>query len=128
MPTENEFEYLGTSSKTGVSTFRYKKAIYDRLFEREISDIIVGIRDNHITTTIYNIVPNSYDVGIPNDLKILIQKNFPFQFKEINGVFGLNVDKESISFSRVNNSLTFGKDRIMFLTSVKQSILENSSK
>jgi hypothetical protein len=128
MPTENEFEYLGTSSKTGVSTYRYKKVIYDRFFEREIGDIIVGIRDNYITHTIYNLIPNRYDIGIPDELKSVIQKNFPYQFKEINGVYGLNIDNESISFARVKNSLTFGKDRIMFMTSIKQSILEKTKK
>jgi len=124
MPTSNEFEYLGTSSKTGVSTYKYKKEIYDKLFDRDIDDIVVGVKDNFITTTIYNLIPRANDIGIPNDLKALIQRNFPYQFKEVNGVYGLNIDNESISFARVTNSLTFGKDRIMFLTSIKQSILE----
>lgn len=127
-PTDNEFEYLGTSSKTGVSTYKYRKTIYDRLFEREIGDIIIGIRNNIITTTIYNLIPNKNDVGIPEDLKQNIQNGFPYLFKEINGVYGLNIDNESISFSRVNNSLTFWKDRIIFITSIKQSILEKSFK
>lgn len=128
MPTANEFEYLGTSSKTLVSTYRYKNNIYDRLFGREIGEIIVGIRDNHITTTIYNLIPNRSDVGIPEELKQKIQAEFPFPFKEVNGIFGLNVDNETISFARVSNSLTFGKDRIMFMTSVRQSFLEKTAK
>ncbi len=127
-PTDNEFEYLGTSSKTGVSTYRYKKVIYDRLFEGEIGDIIIGIRNNYITTTIYNLIPNKNDLGVPEDLKTNIQSVFPYPFKEINGTYGLNIDNESISFSRVTNSLTFWKDRIMYMTSVKQSILEKSFK
>jgi hypothetical protein len=128
MPTNNEFEYLGTSSKTGVSTYKYKKEIYDRFFEREIDDIIVGIRDNYITLTIYNLMPIPNELGISIELKNSIQKNFPYEFKEINGVYGLNIDNESISFARVKNSLTFGKDRIMFMTSIKQSILEKTKK
>jgi len=127
-PTDNEFEYLGTSSKTGVSTFQFKNVIYDRLFEREIGDIIIGIRNNYITTTIYNLIPNKNDLGIPEDLKTKIQSVFPYPFKDINGTFGLNIDNESISFSRDSNSLTFWKDRIMYMTSVKQSILEKSFK
>lgn len=127
-PTNNEFEYLGTSSKTGVSTYRYKKSIYDQLFGREIGEIIVGVRDNRIATTIYNLIPKSNDIGIPQEMKQKIQAEFPYSFKEVNGVFGLNIDNETISFARVSNSLTFGKDRIMFMTSVRNSILEKTVK
>ncbi|GEM_PF-1736817 len=126
VPTENEFELLGISSKTGVATYKYKKEIYDTFFGRQIGDIIVGIRDEHITLTIYNLIPKSTDVGVPGDILKLLQENFQFPFKEIDGVYGLNIDNESISVSRVSNPLTFNKDRIMFLSSIKQSILENT--
>ena len=56
----------------------------------------------------------------------LLQENFPFPFKEVDGVYGLNIDNESISVARVTNPLTFNKDRIMFMNSIKQSILENT--
>lgn len=128
VPTENEFEFLGISSKTGVTTYKYKKDIYDSFFDRKIGDIIVGIRDAHITTTIYNLIPNSTDIGIPREVIDLIEKNIPFPFKETNGVYGLNIDNETISIARVKNAVTFGKDRIVFMTSVKQSILENTKK
>jgi hypothetical protein len=126
MPTDSEFEYLGTSTKTGVSTYRYKNEPYDMLFGRKIGDIVVGIRNNYIVSTIYNLIPNAGDYGIPDDLKSTIQKSFPYPFKEVNGVYGLNIDTESISFSRTKNALTFGKDMIMFITTIKQSILENT--
>lgn len=127
-PTENEFQLLGISSKTGVATYRYKKDIYDSFFGREIGDIIIGIRDDHITMTIYNLVPNSTDIGVPKEVIDLIQKSIPYPFKEVNGVYGLNIDNESISVARVTNSLTFGKDRIMYMNSLKKSILENGMK
>jgi len=118
-PTENEFKFLGISSKTGVATYQYKKEIYDSFFDREIGDIIVGIKDGIITTTIYNLIPKSTDVGVPKEVVDLIQKSIPYPFREINGVYGVNIDNESISIARVTNSLTFGKDRIMFLNTVK---------
>lgn len=127
-PTSNEFEPIGVSSRTGVHTYKFKKDIYDTFFERKIGDIIVGIRDGVIVTTIYNLIPKSTDKGIPNDILKMLEENFPYPFKEVNGVYGLNIDNESISVSRGSNSLTFGKDRIMFMTSVKQSILENTMK
>ena len=39
-PTENEFELIGISTKTGVSTYKYKKEIYDSFFDRKIGDKI----------------------------------------------------------------------------------------
>jgi hypothetical protein len=127
-PTPNEFELIGISTKTGVYTYKYKKDIYDSFFEREIGDIIVGIRGGIIVTTIYSLIPKSNDIGVPKDIITLIQESIPYPFKEINGVYGLNIDNQSISFARVKNELTFGKDRIMYLSSVKQSLLEQSKK
>lgn len=124
MPTDNEFELIGISSETGVATYKYRKEIYDTFFDREIGDIIVGIKNGIITTTIYNLIPKHTDVGLPKELFDKIQSVFPYPFKDINGIYGLKIDNEVISFGRVRNSLTFGKDRIMFMTSIKQSLLK----
>lgn len=106
-PTPNEFELLGISSKTGVSTYKFKKEIYDSFFERKIGDIIVGVRDGVIVTTIYNLIPRASDNGVPNDILKLLETNFPFPFKEVNGIYGLNIDNETISIARVTNALNF---------------------
>lgn len=71
-PTPNEFELLGASSKTGVHSYKYKKEIYDTFFERKIGDIIVGIRDGIIVTTIYNLIPQLTDKGVPSDILKLL--------------------------------------------------------
>ena len=125
-PTTSDFEYLGTSSRTGVSTYKYKREKPDLFFSRKIGDITVGVRDGVITLTIYNLVPNNGDYGVPADILKLIGDNFPYPFKEVNGVYGLNIDNETISISRATSPLTFNKDRIMFVNSVKQSILEST--
>jgi len=125
MPTNNEFELLGISSETGVVTYKYKKEIYDTFFDREIGDIIVGIKNGIITTTIYNLIPKQTDLGLPKELFNKIQSAFPYPFKEVDGIYGLKIDNEIISFGRVRNSLTFGKDRIMFMSSIKQSLLKD---
>lgn len=127
-PTSNEFELIGISSKTGVSSYKFKKEIYDTFFNRKIGDIIVGVRDGVIVTTIYNLVPLDTDNEVPSDIIKLLEENFPYPFTKINGVYGLNIDNETISIARVKNPMTFNKDRIMFMTSVKQSILEKSKK
>lgn len=126
-PNSTEFKFLGISSSTGVSTYHYLGAITEKnYFGRKIDDIIVGIKNGIIVTTIYNFIPEPGDVGVPKSIIDLIQSNLPYPLANVNGVYSLNIDNESISISRVTNSLTFGKDRIMFLNSIKQSILENT--
>jgi hypothetical protein len=121
----NEFKLIGISSKTGVSNYRYIKPIFDKMFEREIGDIIIGVKDGHIASTIYNLVPLPNDLGVPNSIIDLIQANLPYPMKNINGTWGINIDNNTISFMRANNAITFGKDRIVFNSSVKYSLLIN---
>ena len=123
-PTENEFQLLGISSKTGVYNYRYKKEIYDNFYNRKVGDIIVGIKNGYIVQTVYNLVPKSTDFGVPKDIIDLIQSNIPYKLGYHNGVYGMNIDNESISIARVNNPITFNKDRIMINNSVRQSLLE----
>jgi len=121
----NEFKLIGISSKTGVRNYRYTKQVNEKMFEREIGDIIVGVKDGHIASTVYNLVPLPNDVGVPISIIDLIQANLPFPMKNINGTWGCIIDNNSISFRRSRDALTFGKDMISFLSTVKYSILTN---
>ena len=71
-PKQPDFEYLGTSSATGVSTYKYKKPKTEKFFNRNIGDIIVGVRSGKIVTTIYNLIPNKSYIGVPADIITLI--------------------------------------------------------
>jgi hypothetical protein len=119
----SEFKLIGISSKTGVSNYRYIKTINEKMFEREIGDIIVGVKDGHIASTVYNLVPLPGDIGVPNSIIDLIQANLPYPMKNINGTWGINIDNNTISLMRANNAITFGKDMIIFNSSVKYSLL-----
>ena len=123
-PNSTEYKFLGTSSSTGVSTYQYVGVFTDKyFFGRKIGDIIIGIKNGIVVTTIYNIIPEPGDVGVPKSIIDLIESNLPFPLANVNGVYGVNIDNETISLSRSNNVLTFYKDRIMILNSVKNSLL-----
>lgn len=123
-PTTEKFKLIGISSQTNVYAYKYIGTFTDKYFYgRQIGDIIVGIKNGKIVTTIYNLIPEKSDVGVPSEIIELIQKILPFPLAYRNGIYGVNIDNTSISISRTNNPMTFNKDRIMFLTSVKQSIL-----
>jgi hypothetical protein len=123
-PKANQFKLLGISSATGVHTYKYIGAITDKyFFNRRIGEIIVGIKNGVIVTTIYNLIPESGDVGVPQSTLDLVQSTIPFPLAYRNGMYGANIDNMSISLSRTTNAITFNKDRIMFMTSVKNSLL-----
>lgn len=122
-PSNTEFELIGISSRTGVSAYRYKKHVSDRFFGRVLGDIVIGVKDGHIAQTIYLMIPEISDIGVPHEIINLIQAALPFPLAYVNGMYGVNIDNYSISLSRVNNAMTLNKDRIMYFSSIKNSIL-----
>mgnify|MGYP000390786955 CR=1 FL=1 len=123
-PSKSEFELIGISSKTGVSAYRYKKHVSAKFYGRQLGDIIVGVKDGHIAQTIYLMIPESGDIGVPKEIINLVQSVLPFPLAYINNRYAVNIDNYTISLSRTNNAITFNKDRIMYMSSIKQSILE----
>ena len=125
-PKATKFKLLGISSATGVRTYKYIGAITDKyFFNRRVGEIIVGFKNGIIVTTIYNLIPEKDDVGVPQSTLDLVQSSLPYPLALRNGVYGANIDNMSISLSRTSNAITFYKDRIMFMTSVKNSLLRN---
>lgn len=125
-PKATQFKLLGISSATGVRTYKYIGVITDKyFFNRKVGDIIVGFKNGIIVTTIYNLIPDMGDVGVPQTIVDLAQSGLPYPLAERNGMYGANIDNMSISLSRSINELTFHKDRIIFFTSVKNSFLRN---
>jgi len=119
----SEFKLVGISSKTGVYNYRYTKKVNEKMFDREIGDIIIGVKDGHIAATVYNLVPLFDDYGVPNSIIDLINANLPYPLKNIDGEWGISLEKNIIVLKRANNAITFGKDMIIFNSSVKYSLL-----
>ena len=123
-PKATQFKLLGISSATGVHTYKYIGAITNTYYyNRKIGEIIVGFKNGIIVTTIYNLIPEKGDVGVPQSTLDLVQNGLPYPLAYRNGLYGANIDNTSFTLSRSNNELTFHKDRIMFFTSVKNSLL-----
>ena len=125
-PSSNKFKLIGISSATGVRTYRYIQPISESMFGRKIGDIVIGLKNGVVVTTIYNLIPKTGDNGVPASIVELIQSALPFPLSSMEDGYGINIDNTSISISRSNNSMTFGKDRIMYFSSVKRSLLLNN--
>lgn len=124
-PNSREFKLIGISSQTGVKTYKYIRPITDYMFGRKIGDIIIGEKYCRVVTTVYNLIPRKGDVGVPKSIVNLIQAALPYPLALVGDVYGVNIDNESISLSRSKNAMTFYKDRIMYFSSVKKSLLNN---
>lgn len=120
----SQFKLLSISSETKVASYKYIGVITDKyFFGRRIGDIIVGVKNNVVVTTVYSLIPDLTDVGVPTDIIDLIESNLPYPFTYQNGIYGLRVDGMNITLSRTNNALTFHKDRIMYFTSFDNNLL-----
>jgi hypothetical protein len=106
--------------------YKYKKQIYDPFYNRKVGEIIIGVKDGYIAQTIYFLIPKSTDKGVPKDIIDLMQSATGYKMGYKDGVYGMNIDNESISLARLNNTITSYKDRIMINNSVRQSILEKN--
>jgi hypothetical protein len=124
-PNSSEFKLIGISSATGVKSYKFIRPITDYMFGRKIGDIIIGEKYGRVVTTVYNLIPLKGDVGVPQSIVNLIQSALPFPFAIVGDAYGVNIDNETISLSRSKNALTFYKDRIMYFSSVKRSLLNN---
>jgi hypothetical protein len=123
-PKATQFKLLGISSATGVHTYKYIGVITDKyFFDRRVGEIIVGFKKGMIVTTIYNLIPEKDDIGVPQSTLDLVQSSLPYPLVLRNGLYGANIDNMTISLTRISNGMTFQKDRIMFFTSVKNSLL-----
>ncbi|MGZ3860293.1 MAG: hypothetical protein ACXVMS_12210 [Flavisolibacter sp.] len=122
-PNTKNSNLIGISSQTNGSKYLYVGEFTDKFFYgRQFGDIIAGIKSAKIVTTVYNLIPETGAVGVPNTIIELIQKALPFPLAYKNGVFGVNINNTTISVSRTNNTLTLNKDRILIFTSVKQCL------
>ena len=115
---------MGISSSTNVYTYKYIGTITDTYFyNRRVGDIIVGIKNGVVVTTIYNLIPENSDEGVPQSTLDLVESAIGFKLTNRNNFYSAKVDNTNFTISRSNNELTFYKDRIMFFTSVKNSLL-----
>jgi len=122
---KSDFKLIGTSSRTGVSHYKYIGVIKDTYYyDRRIDDIVIGIKNRVIVTTIYNLIPESRDIGVPKSIINKVQSGLSFPLAKRGGVYGVNIDDITISLSRTTNQMTFNKDRIMIFRSIKRSVLK----
>ncbi|HSD06244.1 hypothetical protein [Flavobacterium sp.] len=122
---DKQFKLLDFSPMTRVLTYQYIGPKESHLYNRKLGEILIGIQNGIIVTIVYNLIPEKEDEGVPNTTLESIQKKMSqplIQFRY--GCYAANIGNKTISLRRRYNSpLSLNKDRIMFFTTIKYSIL-----
>ena len=125
-PTSTNFKLVSISSKTNVYMYKYIGIMTtNTLFNRKIDEIYVGVKNDRIVSTLYNLIPLKNDVNVPQSIIELYNSKTPYKIECKNNICGVNIDDMFISFSRVNNALTSYKDRIMYFCGIHNDKLTN---
>jgi hypothetical protein len=120
-----EFKLLDYSPSMKVYTYQFVGKIESKyLFDRRVGEIIIGVKNGVVVTTIYNLKLIDSEHRIADSTLKMINKALGKEllFISHNSFAVTNVNR-FISLKICNTPLTFGQPRIVYLTSVKYSIL-----
>lgn len=124
-PKSKHFKLLDYSPSMKVYTYQYVDKIkYKYLFDRRVGEIIIGIKNGVVVTTIYNLklIKDEHKIK-----KSTLKKVSRMVGKELlflpHDSYAITKGNTFVSLKICNTPLTFDQPRIVYLTSVKYSIL-----
>jgi hypothetical protein len=116
-PGTGKFELIAVSEESGILAYKYiGPQINEKMFNRKIGDIVMGVKSGIITIVFYNLIPEKGDIGVPESTLELVQRDLPYPLINTNGNYEVSINHATIQLFRANNPITFKKDRIIFLT------------
>ena len=119
------FKLLDYSPSMKVHTYQYIGPLTNNyMFQRRVGEVLVGVKNGVVVTTIYNLKLNIDEHRIANSTLKMVNKAVGKELLYIsNNSFAVTMENRFISLKICNTPLTFGQPRIVYLTSVKYSIL-----
>ena len=124
-PNTNQFKLLDFSPSTGIYTYQYIGVLKEKyLFNHKIGEITVGLKKGLVVTRVYFLIPKIGENDISESTVKLIENSLSIPLVRLpHNKFAVNVGNTLISLDVGNNSFTFDKYRMIYLTTVKYSIL-----
>ena len=119
------FKLLDYSPSMKVHTYQYVGKIKDKyLFDRRVGEIFIGLKNGVVVTTIYNLKLINGEHRIEKSTLKRVNKAIGKELLFIShNSFAVTKENKFISLKICNTPLTFDQPRIVYLTSVKYSIL-----
>ncbi|BDB55113.1 hypothetical protein GENT5_14180 [Flavobacterium ammoniigenes] len=120
-----DLKLLDYSPSMKVHTYQYVGKMKDKyLFDRRLVEILIGLKNGVVVTTIYNLKLNTDEHRIEKSTLKRVNKSVgkELQFVPHNS-FAITKGNKFISLKICNTPLTFDQPRMVYLTTIKYSIL-----
>lgn len=124
-PKSKQFKLLDYSPSMKVHTYQFIGKIKEKyLFDRRVGEILIGIKNGVVVTTIYNLKLNNDEQRIEKSTLKRVNKAVG---KELYFVphhsYAITKGNTFVSLKICNTPLTFDQPRLVYLTTIKYSIL-----
>lgn len=119
------FKLLDYSPSMKVHTYQYIGPLTNKyLFHRRVGEVLVGVKNGVVVTTIYNLKLIHGEHRIENTTLKMVNKVIGKELLFIShNSFAVTKRNRFISLKICNTPLTFNQPRIVYLTTIKYSIL-----
>jgi hypothetical protein len=124
-PKSIQFKLLDYSPSIKVHTYQYVgKLKDDYLFDRIVGEILIGLKNGVVVTTIYNLKLNNNEHRIENSILKRVNKAVGKELLFVpHNSFAITKGNTFVSLKICNTPLTFDQPRMVYLTTIKYSIL-----
>lgn len=124
-PKSKQFKLLDYSPSMKVHTYQYVGKIKDEyLFDRRVGEILIGVKNGVVVTTIYNLKLNTDEHRIEKSTLKRVNKAIGKELLFVpHNSFAITKGNTFVSLKICNTPLTFNQPRLVFLTTIKYSIL-----
>ena len=124
-PKSKQFKLLDYSPSMKVHTYQYVGKIKDKyLFDRRVGEILIGLKNGVVVTTIYNLKLNTDEHRIEKSTLKRVNKVVGKELLFVpHNSFAITKGNIFVSLKICNTPLTFDQPRLVYLTTIKYSIL-----
>jgi hypothetical protein len=124
-PKSKQFKLLDYSPSMKVYTYQYVGKIKDKyLFDRRVGEILIGVKNGVVVTTIYNLKLNTDEYRIEKSTLKKVNKAIGKELLFVpHNSFAITKGNTFVSLKICNTPLTFDQPRMVYLTTIKHSIL-----
>lgn len=124
-PKSKQFKLMDYSPSMKVHTYQYVGKIKDKyLFDRRVGEILIGLKNGVVVTTIYNLKLNTDEHRIANSTLKKVNKAVGKELLFVpHNSFAITKGNTFVSLKICNTPLTFYQPRLVYLTTIKYSIL-----
>lgn len=124
-PKSKQFKLLDYSPSMKVHTYQYTGKIKDKyLFDRRVGEILIGLKNGVVVTTIYNLKLNTDENKIANSTLKRVNKVVGKELLFVpHNSYAITKGNNFVSLKICNTPLTFDQPRLVYLTTIKYSIL-----